>query len=154
MRVVAVRRTDTSSPVEGVEVARELDVVLEAADHLVLAAPATARTRHLLDDRALSLVRPGVHLVNIARGALVDQDALRRALDGGRVAMATLDTVDPEPLPPGHWLYSHPRARVSAHVSWESPAGFDAALEQFVANVRRRLAGEPLRNVVDPDEGY
>ena len=65
---------------------------------------------------------PGVHLVNIARGALVDQDALRVALDDGPVAMATLDTVDPEPLPDGHWLYAHPKVRLTAHISWYTPA--------------------------------
>jgi len=95
-----------------------------------------------------------VHLVNIARGALVDQDALRDALDDGRVAMATLDTVDPEPLPAGHWMYEHPKVRVSAHVSWYTPDLLRVALEQFVDNVDRYVAGEPLHDVVDPEEGY
>jgi phosphoglycerate dehydrogenase-like enzyme len=95
-----------------------------------------------------------VHIVNIARGALVDQDALREALDDGRVAMATLDTVEPEPLPEGHWLYSHPKVRLSAHVSWASPAGMDRTLEIFLDNLRRYAAGEPVKYVVDADEGY
>ena len=64
-------------------------------------------------------MKPGVHLVNVARGALVDQDALRAALDDGRVAMASLDAVEPEPLPAGHWMYTHPRVRLSPHVSWQ-----------------------------------
>jgi phosphoglycerate dehydrogenase-like enzyme len=102
----------------------------------------------------LQLVKPGVHVVNIARGALVDQDALRAALDDGRVAMATLDTVEPEPLPEGHWLYSHPKVRLSAHVSWASPAGMARTLEIFVENLRRYAAGEPVQHVVDADEGY
>ena len=92
------------------------------ADHLVLAAPATAKTEHFVDAELLAQVKPGLHLVNIARGALVDQDALRVALDDGRVAMATLDTVDPEPLPAGHWLYSSIRTcGCRAHVSWFAP---------------------------------
>jgi phosphoglycerate dehydrogenase-like enzyme len=99
-------------------------------------------------------VKPGVHLVNIARGRLVDQDALRVALDDGRVAMATLDTVDPEPLPAGHWLYEHPRVRVSALISWASHLGFDSTVDLFVENLRRARAGEPLQDVVDPSEGY
>src|SRR5207344_198158 len=113
-------------------------------DHLVLAVPATPNTQRLLDADAFARVKPGVHLVNTARGALVDQDALRVALDDGRVAMATLDTVDPEPLPAGHWLYSHPKVRLSAHVSWASPSGMARTLEIFVDNLTRYAAGEPV----------
>jgi len=154
MRVVALRRTGAASSVDGVELVAELEDVLVQADHLVLAVPLTPRTEHLLDAEAFAKVKPGVHLVNIARGRLVDQDALRVALDDGRVAMATLDTVDPEPLPTGHWLYEHPKVRVSAHVSWASHAGIDSTVVLFVDNLRRRLAGEPLQDVVDPAEGY
>lgn len=154
MRVLAVRRRPEPSPLKGVELVSSLDELLSEADHLVLAAPATARTRHLINAETLALVKPGVHLVNIARGALVDQDALRVALDDERVAMATLDTVDPEPLPPGHWLYSHPKVRLSAHVSWASPAGMARTLEIFVDNLRRYAAGEQVLHVVDADEGY
>jgi len=154
MQVRALRRRPEPSPLEGVEVVGSLEELLPEADHLVLAAPATPRTRHLINSDTLALVKPGVHLVNIARGALVDQDALRVALDDGRVAMATLDTVDPEPLPEGHWMYSHPKVRLSAHVSWASPAGMDRTLEIFVDNLRRYSAGEQVLHVVDADEGY
>jgi phosphoglycerate dehydrogenase-like enzyme len=154
MRVVAFRRTDAPSPVDGVELVTDLGTVLGQADHLVLALPLTARTEGMIDAGAFARMKPGVHLVNIARGRLVDQDALRAALDGDRVAMATLDTVEPEPLPAGHWMYSHPKVRVSAHISWASPAGIDSTVALFVDNVRRHLAGEPLRDVVDPAEGY
>jgi phosphoglycerate dehydrogenase-like enzyme len=154
MRVRAVRRRPEPSPVDGVEVVGSLERLLPEADHLVLAAPATPRTRHVIDAAAFRIVKPGVHLVNIARGALVDQDALRVALDDGRVAMATLDTVDPEPLPAGHWMYSHPKVRLSAHVSWSSPAGMARTVEIFVDNLRRYAAGEPVLHVVDADEGY
>jgi len=154
MHVRALRRTDRPSPVPGVEVVRSLEALLPGAQHLVLAAPATRRTRHLIDARAFSLVEPGVHLVNIARGALVDQEALRAALDDGRVAAATLDTVEPEPLPAGHWLYEHPRVRLSAHVSWCSDVLLDRSIEMFVDNLRRYLAGGTVEHVVDLEEGY
>jgi phosphoglycerate dehydrogenase-like enzyme len=154
MRVQAIRRTDAPSPVEGVRVVRTMADLVADADHLVLAAPATAKTRNLVDAELLQQVKPGVHLVNIARGALVDQDALRAALDDGRVAMATLDTVDPEPLPPGHWMYEHPQVRLSAHISWYEPELQRAALDIFVDNLGRFARGEPLREVVDPDERY
>ena len=111
MRVLALRRRPRPSEVPGVELASDLGELLREADHLVLAAPATAATHHLIDRDALAQVKPGVHLVNVARGTLLDQEALRAALDDGRVAMASLDTIEPEPLPAGHWLYSHPRAR-------------------------------------------
>ena len=80
--------------------------------------------------------------MNIARGTLVDQDALRVALDDGRVAMATLDTVDPEPLPAGHWMYSHPKVRLSAHISWYNPELQGAAIEIFIDNLGRFARGE------------
>ncbi|MGH9015781.1 MAG: NAD(P)-dependent oxidoreductase [Acidimicrobiia bacterium] len=154
MRVVALRRTRTASTVDGVELAFGLTDLLNAADHLVLAVPATPLTHQLLDARSFSWVKPGVHLVNIARGSLIDQDALRDALDDGRVAHATLDCVEPEPLPEGHWLYTHPSVRLSAHVSWNSPRAFDRMVDAFVSNLRRYVAGEPLEGVVDVDEGY
>ncbi len=154
IRVLAFRRTDAPSPIDGAEMRTSLDAVLAESDHLVLAVPLTARTEHLLDADAFAAVKPGVHLVNIARGRLVDQDALRVALDDDRVAMATLDTVDPEPLPAGHWLYEHPKVRLSAHISWASHQGIDSTVDLFIENLRRFAAGEPLADVVNPDEGY
>jgi phosphoglycerate dehydrogenase-like enzyme len=154
MDVRALRRTEAASPVAGVQVVSSLTELLPASDHLVLAAPATQRTRHLLDDAAFGLVQPGVHLVNIARGALLDQDALRRSLDDGRVARASLDVCEPEPLPEGHWLYSHPRVRLSPHISWSSPELGGRIVELLIDNVRRFVAGQPLEGIVDPVEGY
>jgi len=154
MRVRALRRTSAPMPVPGIEPARELAELLEQADHLVLAAPATAHTRHLLDARALARVRPGLHLVNVARGALVDQAALREALDDGRVGLASLDVVEPEPLPAGHWLYAHPRVRLSPHLSWSGPGALERLLDPFIENLRRYRAGRPLVGQVDVERGY
>jgi phosphoglycerate dehydrogenase-like enzyme len=125
-----------------------------AADHLVLAAPATARTRHLIGRQALTTVRPGVHLVNIARGWLVDLDALLEALNDGRVARASLDVTEPEPLPADHPLWAHPNVRISPHLSYKRPDLMDRIIGVFVDNLRRYLRGEPLKGVVDPVEGY
>jgi len=154
MRVRALRRTRAPSPMEGVEIVRELESLLADADHLVLAAPVTRATRHLIGAEALAKVKPGLHLVNIARGELVDHEALRAALDDGRVARASLDCVDPEPLPAGHWLYAHPRVRVSAHISWSAPGALVELIVPFVENLRRYRAGEPLAGVVDLEQGY
>jgi phosphoglycerate dehydrogenase-like enzyme len=92
--------------------------------------------------------------VNIARGALVDQDAPRVALDDGTVAMASLDVCEPEPLPAGHWLYEHPGVRLSPHISWSSPEGLSLVAATFVSNLRRYVAGEPLDGLVDRTAGY
>lgn len=154
MQVIARRRTSAPSPLSGIKMTADLDEVLAASDHLVIAAPATAATRHLIDARAFACMKHGVHLVNISRGSIVDQDALLAALDSDRVAMATLDVTDPEPLPDGHRLYSHPKARLSPHVSWSSPATMRRTIELFEENFRRDRSGEPLSGIVDTFEGY
>ncbi len=128
--------------------------LLRGADHVVVAAPSTAETQHLIGVDAFAAMKPGVHLVNIARGKLVDQDALRAALDDGTVARASLDTVEPEPLPAGHWMYSHPKVRLSPHISWSMPGAFDVLLDTFVENLVRYQTGEQLTGVVDVASGY
>src|SRR5262245_55888120 len=153
MKVIAHRRTAQPSPVPGVEIV-DFDALLARSDDLVIAAPATRETHHVIDRSALARVKRGVHLVNIARGGLVDQDALREALDDGRVRVASLDTVDPEPLPAGHWLYTHPRVRLSPHCSWSAPGSLDRLLDIFLENLGHWLAGEPLVQVVDVELGY
>jgi len=153
MRVRAVRRTRAAAPA-GVEVIGSLTALVASVDHLVIAAPATPATRHLIGRDVLAAIEPGAHLVNVSRGALVDQDALRAALDDGRVAMASLDAVEPEPLPDGHWMYTHPRVRLSPHVSWSMPGAIELLVEPFVDNLRRWRAGEPLTGVVDRAAGY
>ena len=154
MEVSAFRRRALPSPVADVRMVSSLEQLLSGADHVVVAAPYTPRTHHIMDAAAFADVRPGLHLVNIARGGLVDQDALRVALDDGRVGLATLDTVDPEPLPAGHWMFTHPKVRLSPHISWSSPEGARRIFELFLENLGRYVAGEPLEGVVDKDERY
>jgi phosphoglycerate dehydrogenase-like enzyme len=153
-KVVAFRRTATPPSQPGVEVTASLHDLLARSDHVVVAAPATAATRHLLDDAAFGAIKPGAHLINVARGELVDQEALVRALDDGRVARASLDVTDPEPLPPGHALYAHPRVRVSPHISWSSSDTIFRTIEMFAENLRRYDAGEALEGIVDVEAGY
>jgi phosphoglycerate dehydrogenase-like enzyme len=153
MRVCFVRRTDAPPPLAPMERCT-LREVLAAADHLVVAAPATPATRHLLDADALAGVKRGVHLVNVSRGSLIDQAALLEALDSGLVAMATLDVADPEPLPAGDPLYGHPGVRLSPHVSWAAPGALNRLVASFVDNLRSYVADEPLAGVVDRVAGY
>jgi phosphoglycerate dehydrogenase-like enzyme len=154
MKVLGVRNRPVPSPIEGVEVLASLEQALPLADHLVLAAPATEATRKIIGSSALELVKPGVHLVNVARGGLVDQEELLAALDDGRVSRATLDVVEPEPLPAGHPFYSHPRVRLSPHVSWSAPVTLGLILQMFLDNVERYRTGRELLGVVDPRLGY
>ena len=154
MRVKALRRSLRPADTDGVEVVATLREVLDGADHVLIAAPLTSETRHMINAESIGWMKPGVHLVNIARGGLIDHDALRSALDSGHVARASLDTVDPEPLPDGHWLYSHPGVRLSAHVSWSIPEAQGMLHATFRENLRRYLDGLELVNVVDVQVGY
>ena len=156
MRVMAVRRSEAPSPVAGVEFASGLGELLTESDHLLLALPLTDASRHILDADALSTIKPdaGLHLINVARGGLIDQEALRHALDDGRVSRASLDVADPEPLPEDHWLFSHPRVRLSPHVSWSMPDAFSLLLDTFIENVGRYQRGEALEGLVDRTHGY
>lgn len=155
MKVSALRRTATGSPIPEVEVRTDLSALLADADHVVVAAPETPATRHLMNAAAFAAMKPGAHFVNIARGGLVDQDALREALDReGGLELATLDVVDPEPLPEGHWLYTHEKVRLSAHISWSSPVSHSGLLDRFLENLGRYRRGEELAYRVDPSERY
>ena len=123
-------------------------------DHLILAAPLTAQTRGLVDATVLDVMKADAHLVNIARGPMVDESALLAALNERRIGGATLDVFDTEPLPPEHPLWDAPNVTITAHMSADVVGWRDTLATQFAANVRRWLAGEPLLNVVDKKLGY
>lgn len=123
------------------------------ADHLVLAAPLTGQTHRLVDAGVLAALKPGAHLVNVGRGALLDEAALVQALRSGRIA-ASLDVFEQEPLPAGHPFWELDNVHVSAHMSGDVAGWRDALAGQFLANLDRWIAGEPLENVVDKDRGY
>jgi D-3-phosphoglycerate dehydrogenase len=151
--VIAVTRR--GRPVEGAARTLPADRVAEAfpdADYVVVAAPSTEGTRHIVGARELAAMREDAWLVNVARGSLVDTDALVEALRSGAIGGAALDVTDPEPLPDGHPLWD--LAFITPHVA--TPP--DAEARHFAArvreNVRRLAAGEELEGVVDPEGGY
>jgi phosphoglycerate dehydrogenase-like enzyme len=154
MRVSAVRRRPEPVSVAGVDLCAGLGDLLPTADHVVVAAPATPATERLFDKSAFAAMKPGAHFVNVARGTLVDQPALVEALDAGQVALASLDVVDPEPLPAGHELYRNPGVRLSPHISWSSPRTVRRTFELFVENLDRFRRGAPLASIVDVEAGY
>jgi phosphoglycerate dehydrogenase-like enzyme len=112
-------------------------------------APMTAETRHALDSRVLSRARPGLCIVNPARGGLIDQEALLAALDDGRVAGAVLDVTDPEPLPTEHPLrFAQGVLALTPHIAGDSDQAVLNAAHLAGDQLSRWLAGEPLLNVV------
>lgn len=123
-------------------------------DHLVNAAPLTAATTGLVDAAVLAAMRPSAHLVNIGRGASVVEADLVAALQEGRLAGASLDVFEVEPLPADSPLWDAPGCVISAHMSGDVVGWRDTLARQFVANAERWLDGRPLENVVDKQLGY
>jgi phosphoglycerate dehydrogenase-like enzyme len=120
----------------------------------VLCAPSTPETDRVIDAGVLAAAKPGLHIVNVARGCLLDHEALLRALDQGLVGKATLDVTEPEPLPAGHPFYSHPRVRLTPHMAWYSATHHHRLTEKLLENLGRFSRGEELVDVVDPAKGY
>lgn len=154
-RILAVTRSGT--PVPGADEtlpADRLDEVWSRADHFVIAAPATAATRNLIGRSELAQMSPSSWIVNVARGKLIDTDALVDALRAGTIGGAALDVTDPEPLPDGHPLWTLPNALITPHVA-NPVTGLPRALADHVAgNVARFAVGEALAAVIDPVAGY
>jgi phosphoglycerate dehydrogenase-like enzyme len=149
IKVVALRQSATPFDVDGVEPAKDIHDLFARADHLVVAAPLTDATRRIINRDVLGSARPGLHLINIARGGLLDQEALLEALDSGRIGLASLDVTEPEPLPDGHPLYTHPRVRLSPHTSAISTQSKEEIADTFLANLQRYVAGLELANVAN-----
>ena len=131
-----------------------LPELLGESDFIVLAAPLTPQTEDMIDADALAMVKPGAWLINVARGRLVDERALLRALRDGHLGGAILDTFRDEPLPPMSSFYDLPNVIVTPHTAWSSGRVLDRSVELFCDNLRRFSKGEPLLNVVDPAAGY
>jgi len=128
---------------------------LGAFDWVILAAPSTDATKAMIGADELAAMQRSAWLINIARGDMVDQDALIDALDRQTIAGAFLDTVDPEPLPPEHPLWTAPNVIHSMHLAGRSQTKmFRRAAELFLRNLARFQAGQPMENVVDLEAGY
>jgi phosphoglycerate dehydrogenase-like enzyme len=144
-RVVGVRRTPSGTePADRVISPGELPEAVPEADVIVLCAPGSPETHHLVDDGLLALVRPDAVLVNVARGSLVDEPALLRALDAGLLGHAVLDVMATEPLPSDSPLWDHPRVTVTPHASGGGTGRFGRSADVFALNLTHYLRGEPL----------
>ena len=149
-RVPGTGDPDGSIP-ERIVGVQALAEVARAADYLILTLPLTAESRGIVDARILAALPATAWLINVSRGALVDEEALLAALHEGRLGGAVLDVFAEEPLPADHPLWDAPNVIITPHVSGATSRFRD---DLVVENVRRYLAGEPLLNLVDPERGY
>jgi phosphoglycerate dehydrogenase-like enzyme len=151
--VTGVRRSPTGDePVDAILTPDRLLQVLGDADVVVLATPSSPGTDGLVDGEFLSHTKSSALLVNIGRGALVDEAALVDALDEGRLAKAVLDVTGTEPLPADDPLWTHPRVEITPHSSALGDGRHRRAAEVFAENLRRYVAGEPLLHEVAPTD--
>jgi phosphoglycerate dehydrogenase-like enzyme len=155
LRVIGVRRTPHQAPGCDEVVGPEgLHSALAQADYVVVACPLTAETEGMLGAAEFAALKPGAYLLNVSRGKVVQEPALLAALASGQLAGAYLDAHAQEPLPPTHPLWELPNVLIIPHDSHSSPLIGDNIVELFCDNLRRYLAGESLRNVVDRTRGY
>ena len=141
----------TNEPLDRLLPPERMHEMLAGSDYVVVTASLNSTSRHLLGEAEFRALKPGAGLVNVARGGLVDQEALLAALADGRVGGAVLDVVVPQPLPPEHPLWAHPRVIVTSHISGGSPEGWARSMDLFRWNLPLYLDGQAdrLGNVVD-----
>jgi phosphoglycerate dehydrogenase-like enzyme len=151
---VASRERPGDEDFSRIVASQQLGQVLPEADFVVIVAPLTPATRHLFDREAFTGMKPTARLINLGRGAIVDEAALLAAVEAGRIAGAALDVFAGEPLPPDSPLWSAPNLIVSPHMSGDYWGWERALVDLFLENLRRWLAGQPLLNVVDKQLGY
>jgi phosphoglycerate dehydrogenase-like enzyme len=150
-----VTRSEKPRPPTVARVGRpgELDALLPEADHVVICCALTEETFHLFGDREFALMKPTSYIHNVTRGAVIDHEALVRALRSGAIAGAGLDVTEPEPLPADHPLWAMDNVLITPHSAGHSPHSGARMFALFKENLRRFAAGEPLTNVVDKAAG-
>ena len=156
MKVIGLRRSEGSplAEVDRVYPREQLQQFLAESDFVVLALPLTKETQGLIGERELRGMKPSAYLINVARGAVVDEGALIRALEEKWIAGAGLDVFIQEPLPPDSRFYDLPNVIFSPHISGEMPDYESRATEIFCENLKRYIAGEPFLHEVDKVKGY
>jgi phosphoglycerate dehydrogenase-like enzyme len=156
MRVLGIDIEDVA-PEPGVEAIwkpERMHEMLAQADVVVIGLPLTKATRHLFTRDLFRRMKRTAILINVTRGEIVYGDDLLAALDDGQIWGAGLDVTDPEPLPKGHALWSHPRCVVTPHTAGGSPRRADRIVDTFCENLRRLRDGRPLVALVDKQKGY
>ena len=154
MRYTPPARGEADPDVDRYYTREQLHELLGQSDYVVLAVPLTPATDRMIGEAELRAMRPNAYLVNIARGRIVDEQALIRALKEGWIMGAGLDVTEEEPLPPDSPLYSMPNVILTPHISGHSVHYEERLARLFADNIRRFRAGEPLHNRYDPARGY
>ncbi|MEO8285587.1 MAG: D-2-hydroxyacid dehydrogenase [Chloroflexota bacterium] len=159
MTVSAVRASlneqmPTDGVVERFYPVHDLNSVLAESDYVVIAAPRTPQSEGMIGKEQFAVMKPGAVLINISRGALVDQPTMIEALQQGRLGGAGLDVVEPEPLPEDSPLWDMSHVLITPHVSGSNPNYNKRVTELFTDNLARYLKGEPLKNSVEKERGY
>ena len=134
--------------------AQALRSMLQDCDYVVVLTPLTPETQHLLDNETLASMKPGAVLINLARGGIVDEKALIKALESGALGGAALDVFETEPLPDDSPLWPVPNLIISPHIAGNMPDYLDQAGDVFVENMQRFLEGREMLNVVEWSRGY
>jgi phosphoglycerate dehydrogenase-like enzyme len=158
-RILASRRSvtarqDSDGPVHELLPAADLPYLLQSSDIVVLSMPLTRETHHLINAKTLNLMKRSAYLINIARGGVIDEEALIEALRERRIAGASLDVFEQEPLPEESPLWGLPNVIITPHISTTSENFQRRQGELFRENLRRYIANEPLLNIVDAERGY
>ena len=151
-----VRTTATPHPdFDRIVAVSDLDSVLQEADFLLIATPLTDQTRGLLTRARIAKLPKGAGVINVGRGAVIDQDALCDALDAGDLGGAVLDVFVPEPIPEGHRLWTTRNLVITPHVSADDPASYsEDCVRLFLANLAAYQAGDAVPNLFDVARGY
>ncbi|MBD3274138.1 MAG: D-2-hydroxyacid dehydrogenase, partial [Candidatus Marinimicrobia bacterium] len=158
MRVIATKYTvspeDQFADVDKLLPHEKVSLLLREADYVVLTVPLTTETKHLIDKIHLKQMKSRAYLINISRGAVVDEKALIEALRAHNIAGAALDVFEEEPLPQESPLFDLDNVLLSPHISGNFPEYINWASKDFGENLNRYLTGKSLRNVVNKERGY
>ncbi len=159
MRVFALKRHPPSpgsdlGPVERMYPSSELIEMISVCDYVVVTAPLTAETLHMIGEAEFAAMKPDAVIINVGRGPVIDEAAMVRALTAGHIKGAGLDVFEHEPLPADSPLYRLENVLVSPHCADNTPDWLDNAMKFFIAQFERFRKGEPLLNVVDKKLGY
>jgi len=156
MHVIAVDayRTAKPDPVDELMSIDKLEDLMSRADVVMIACPLTQETHHLINAANLALMKPTAYIVNVARGGIIDEEALIEALKQGQIAGAGLDVCEVEPLPEDSPLWDMDNVIITPHSAGASQHRPRRTIEFFCDNLKRYLRGEPLRNLVNKELGF
>lgn len=158
MKVLALRRRPTLSEsdplIDGIYTPDRLRAMIAECDYVVASAPLTPETRGMVGANEIAAMKPGAVIMNVGRGPVIDERALIKALEAGRIKGAALDVFDVEPLPTGHPFYRLPNVLLSPHSADHTVGWVEMAMDMFVRNFNHFVKGESLENVVDKRSGY